>query len=134
VNAPLVTRNGVKQWEVPPFVVGHAERTANPGQKGNVVLLGHVESRNMGSVFRDLLRMAVDDEVWLYTEDAVYLYRVERVQIVAREQVDIVKSRGEPTVTLITCTGTWIPLVKDYDRRAVVVARLEAVRPLAEQT
>lgn len=127
VPAPLINRGGQTTWEVPPFVVGHAEGTAGAGAPGNAVLMGHITSRNLGNVFINLDKVQVGDMLAVFSGDRQFDYRVVEVKAVPRTDVSVVGPTERPTVTLITCTGTWLPLISDYSHRLVV--RAERVGP-----
>jgi LPXTG-site transpeptidase (sortase) family protein len=124
VPASLVDKNDGLTWEVPPFSVGHAQNTAGAGGKGNAVLLGHVSSRHLGNVFEKLHAVQVGDEVRVFSGEERSAYRVAEVRTVARTDTSVVQPTSTPTLTLITCTGTWLPLVADYAERVVVRAEL----------
>jgi LPXTG-site transpeptidase (sortase) family protein len=124
VPAALVVRDAGLTWEVPAFAAGHAERTAGAGARGNAVLVGHVTSPESGSVFRPLDRVAPDDRVRVYSGDAAFDYQVTDVRTVARTDVSVVAPAGGATLSLITCTGPWLPAVGDYAQRLVVRAEL----------
>ncbi len=127
VPAPLINRGGQLTWEVPPFVVGHAEGTAGAGAPGNAVLMGHITSRNLGNVFINLGKVQVGDMLAIFSGDRQFDYRVVEVKVVPRTDVSVVGPTDKPTVTLITCTGTWLPLISDYSHRLIV--RAERVGP-----
>lgn len=118
VEAPL--KNG--EWEVPKFVAGHLEGTANPGESGNVVLTGHVESISSGNVFARIGELAVGDYIFLYAGTGLIPYQVERKLIVKNDDLSVVRPTLTPVLSLITCTGIWNPLTRDYSERLVVVA------------
>ncbi|HEY8490014.1 MAG TPA: class F sortase, partial [Dehalococcoidia bacterium] len=125
--APLVEAGGVAQWQVPAFAAGHGEGTANPGEAGNAVLMGHVQSVDAGEVFRNLHQVAPGDEVVLVNERGErYVYRVVDVRTVTPGEVSIVAPTPDPTLTLVTCAGAWLPQRQDYSERLVVVAKLQA--------
>jgi len=124
VPAGLINRAGQVTWEVPPFVVGHAEGTAGAGAPGNAVLMGHITSRNLGNVFINLDKVQVGDMLAVFSGDRQFNYRVVEVKAVPRTDVSVVGPTDKPTVTLITCTGTWLPLISDYSHRLVVRAEL----------
>jgi LPXTG-site transpeptidase (sortase) family protein len=124
VPASLVDKSDGLTWEVPPFSVGHAQNTAGAGGDGNAVLVGHVSSRHLGNVFENLHRVQVGDEVQVFSGEQRSTYRVAEVRTVARTDTKVVQPTSTPTLTLITCTGTWLPLVADYTERVVVRAEL----------
>jgi LPXTG-site transpeptidase (sortase) family protein len=124
VMARLIDEGGRSTWEIPAFAVGHAEGTPGSGEPGNVVLLGHVESREAGNVFKELHRVREDDVVELWSGDRVSSYRVISVRNVRRDDPSVLQSTGEPSVTLITCGGWWNPFLRDYSERLVVQGSL----------
>jgi LPXTG-site transpeptidase (sortase) family protein len=127
--ATLVERDGALTWEVPAFKVGHAEATAGAGEPGNAVLLGHVSSARSGDVFRTLDRARVGDSVQVSAPSGEFEYQVVSVTSVARGDRSALAPTSRATVSLITCTGVWLPLMWDYSERLVVRAELTAERP-----
>jgi sortase A len=128
VPVGLVNQGGAITWDVPPFKVGHAEDTAGAGNDGNAVLVGHVTSRSLGNVFEHLREVAVGEMVQVFSNDQRFDYRVVDVRTVSRSDVSVVQPTDTPSVTLITCTGVWLPLVNDYSQREVVRAELASPR------
>lgn len=126
VPARMVESGDALTWEVPKFRAGHAERTAGAGDLGNAVLLGHVSSRTSGNVFADLEEARVGDEIQVESPDGVFVYHVTETMVVDREDTTLLKSTPTPTLTLVTCTGIWNPLIWEYEQRFVVRAELRA--------
>jgi sortase A len=120
VEAPIVDG----EWTVPKFVAGHLVGTAEPLQGGNVVLSGHVESISSGNVFANLEQMKPGDKIMVYTTDRIVTYAVHKTLVVKNDDMSVVQPQGRETLTLITCSGNWLPLKNDYDQRFVVVANL----------
>lgn len=118
VESPIV--HG--EWQVPKFAAGHLVGTAEPLQGGNVALSGHVESISSGNVFAHIGQLHEGAIVRLYTRTAVVVYRVARVEAVSRDDVGVLAPVGHETLTLITCTGTWLPLQRDFSQRTIVIA------------
>jgi LPXTG-site transpeptidase (sortase) family protein len=118
VESPLV--NG--QWLVPKFVAGHLQGTAQPLQGSNIVLSGHVQSISSGNVFARIDELKPGDLIRLYTNDTVVSYTVTKVASVPNDDLAVVQPTAKEQVTLITCTGEWLPLQHDYSERTVVVA------------
>lgn len=123
-SAELVERDGGMTWEVPAFRAGHAEATAGAGDPGNAVLLGHLASRGAGDVFRDLNTARVGDLVRVSSGEDTFEYRVVAVRTVPRTDVSILGPTRTATLSLVTCAGTWLPLIRDYTQRLVVHAEL----------
>ena len=125
VPAPLVQKDDDSlTWDVPPFVAGHADGTAGAGEIGNAVLFGHVTSRSLGNVFLTLDKAKVDDEVQVFSGSRMFEYRVVEVHAVARDDVSVLDPTDSSSISLITCTGTWNPVIWDYMQRLVVRAEL----------
>ena len=124
VPAALVERDGVTTWDVPKFVAGHAEGSAGAGEPGNAVLIGHVTSLTLGHVFEDLDKIRSGDIVEIFSDTSRFEYRVTDVRDVQRTEVAVLDPTSAPTLTLITCTGQWLPTVHDYTQRVVVQAKL----------
>lgn len=124
VPSRLVEKEGGATWEVPAFKVGHAELTASAGRRGNAVLFGHVDSLNLGNVFKDLQRVRTGDDVEIWTSARLFTYRVTDVRSVTRTDVSVLAGTETPTVSLITCTGRWLPHLSDFSDRLVVRAEL----------
>jgi LPXTG-site transpeptidase (sortase) family protein len=125
VPAELVAVQRGLTWQVPAFKAGHAEGTAGAGQAGNAVLLGHVTSLHSGNVFQELDRVREGDVVRVFfgATDG-FTYRVVATTHVPRTDSDTVQPTTVPSVSLITCTGTWLPTIWDYTERLVVRAEL----------
>jgi sortase A len=124
VPAHLIDRAGGHTWEVPAYKIGHADGTAGAGAPGNAVLVGHVTSQSLGNVFHDLDRVRVGDAVQVYSGQQRFDYRVVDVRTVGRTDVSVVSPTPAPSITLMTCTGVWLPVVSDYAERLVVRAEL----------
>ncbi len=119
VEAPLESG----EWQVPKFVAGHLEGTANPGEIGNVALSGHVESIASGNVFSRLKELSVGDNVTLFSSAGSTSYTVTETKVVKNDDLSVIAPTREPFLTLITCTGAWNPLTRDYAERLIVVAK-----------
>lgn len=122
--APLVDHDGVKTWDVPRFVAGHAEGSVGAGQRGNAILIGHVTSLTLGNVFEHLNAVAPGDLVEIYGVEESYVYRATEVTDVARTDLDVLAQTPKATLTLITCSGAWLPTLHDYSQRLIVRAEL----------
>ncbi|MHB1131268.1 MAG: sortase domain-containing protein [Chloroflexota bacterium] len=119
---PFGVKNG--QYEVPKFYAGHYSASANPGQRGNGVYSGHVESFNGGNVFASLLGVRQGALVEVFTAKRQWNYRVTQVRTVPRTDLSVMEQTDDYRITLITCTGTWDYLAGEYSHRFVVVAQL----------
>jgi sortase A len=145
LQAPIVvaksidyTYNGqpATTWQVPDwFAAGWHETSAPPGEPGNTVLNGH---RNIyGSVFRDLGRLEIGDEIIVYADETDYHYRVVHQELV-REAGQSLEVRAQnarlllPTsdrrLTLVTCA----PLTQSTHRLIIVALPLQMAPPSSD--
>lgn len=124
VPSRFIQKEGGATWEVPAFKVGHAELTASAGQRGNAVLFGHVDSLNLGNVFKDLQQVRSGDDVEIWTSARLFTYRVTDIRSVMRTDVSVLATTDTAAVSVITCTGRWLPHLNDFSDRLVVRAEL----------
>lgn len=115
VDAPVVQGDG---WEQLKKGVGQHLGTADPGERGNLVLSAHNDI--FGEIFRDLDRLVPGDLVIVHTHRQAYTYVVVDTQIVQPTAVEVMAPTPKATTTLISC----YPYLKD-NLRIVVVARLQ---------
>jgi len=115
VDAPIVQGDG---WEQLKKGVGQHIGSANPGEKGNIVLSAHNDI--FGEIFRDLDRLKPGDEINIYTNQRAYTYVVSESDVVEPTQVDIMDNTSQPTLTLISC----YPYLVD-DQRIAIKSRLQ---------
>jgi sortase A len=104
-------------WEQLKKGVAQHLGTANPGEKGNMVLSGHNDT--YGEVFRYLDRLKPGDQVIVFTITQKYIYIVEGWTLVNPDQVEVMDPTRDETLTLISC----YPYLVDT-QRIVVKARL----------
>jgi LPXTG-site transpeptidase (sortase) family protein len=124
VQAELVERDGQRTWEVPKFVAGHAEGTSGPGEPGNAIIIGHVTSLTLGNVFEHLDGVQRGALIHVFSETTRFDYRVVDIRDVSRADVSVLDPEQKPTLSLITCSGLWLPTIWDYTQRLVVRAEL----------
>jgi sortase A len=105
-------------WEQLKLGVGHHLHTANPGERGNMVLSAHDDI--YGEIFRRLSDLELRDEVTIYADEQPYRYIVTAKQIVEPTEVNVMAPTTKPVVTLITC----YPYMVDT-HRIVVIAELQ---------
>lgn len=122
---------GVKsgEFEVPAWDIGHHEGSADPGEPGNAVFNGHLQTIDAGRVFARLDELEPGDAVYVYTARYRLDWTVESATALPTSDQSFIRSTGDVRLTLYTCTGTWNPLTRDYDHRQVVVARLVSASP-----
>ncbi len=114
VDAQIVSGDS---WDQLKKGVGHHIGSANPGERGNLVLSAHNDV--FGEIFRHLDQLKSGDEVIIYSGSQRYRYLVNEWRLVAPTQVDVMTPTNEPTVTLVSC----YPYLID-NQRIVVFAQL----------
>ncbi len=112
--APVVQGDG---WEQLKRGVGQHIGSANPGERGNLVLSAHNDI--YGERFRYLDRLNPGDDLIVTTATREYLYRVTSISIVEPTDVSVMESTERRTITLISC----YPYMVD-DQRIVVAGEL----------
>jgi sortase A len=98
VDAPVVQGDG---WEDLKSGVGQHIGTADPGQKGNLVLSAHNDV--FGQLFKDLDQLKEGDRVIVYTNQHQYVYTITGWEVVSPTQVDVMDNTQASTLTLISC-------------------------------
>jgi sortase A len=115
VDAPIVQGDS---WEQLKKGVGHHLGTANPGERGNMVLSAHNDV--YGEIFRYLEKVEPKDEILVYSGSRLFRYVVTQRRIIEPTEVGVMYPTSDPTATLITC----YPYLVD-NKRVVVIAELQ---------
>jgi sortase A len=115
IDAPVVQGDG---WEQLKKGVGQRVGSANPGEKGNLVLSAHNDI--FGEIFRFLDQLNPGDEVVVFTNQRVYVYVITRSRILEPTDISVMEATADPTITLISC----YPYLVD-DQRIVVEGQLK---------
>jgi len=98
-------------WADVPNAAAFHQTSAYPGHPGNTVLNGHRDI--LGSVFRNLNKLDVGDEIKVYVGDVEYPYYVTETLVVPEafasarqrdENARLISYMPEERLTLITCT------------------------------
>lgn len=97
-------RDGEWVYDIAEQVVGQYAGS-NPGEGSNVVLAGHVGTRDGrgGAVFKDLGQLDLGDTIEVYSESGRHDYVVTEVRFVSPSAVDVMEPTPEEQLTLITC-------------------------------
>ena len=98
VDAQIVVGDS---WDQLKKGVGYHIGSANPGERGNLVLSAHNDV--FGEIFRHLDQLQPGDEIIVYSGAQRYRYTVSEQRLVAPTQVDVMTPTNEPTVTLVSC-------------------------------
>lgn len=114
VDAPIVPGD---DWEQLKKGVGHHLGSANPGERGNMVLSAHNDI--FGEIFRDLDKVELEDEIIIYAGEVPFRYVVKAIRIVEPTDVSVMGPTSNAVATLITC----YPYMIDT-QRIVVIAEL----------
>lgn len=114
-----------KTWDMSGLTneIAHLGGTANPGEKSNMVLAGHVTLRNGAGPFLHLERLKPGDTAIVYAGEEAHTYRVVGQRYVSPDDVSVTHPTSGPALTLITCT-TWDAENREYSERVAVIARL----------
>ena len=112
-------------WET----VGWYQYGSRPGQSGNAVLAGHLDT-NTGApgIFWRLEELHPGDIILIETEEGeLLLFQIESLTSYPYEQAPLQEIFGPaetPQLSLITCSGNWSAQNQIYDHRLVVHAQL----------
>jgi sortase A len=113
------------------FGVGWYELGAKPGEIGNAVLAGHVDSKTGPAVFYDLKKLKPGDEVVVSDSNGKNLtFIVKELEIYPRNSAPLEKVFGQSLsnrsqLNLITCTGTFNSKERTHEERLVVYTELK---------
>jgi sortase A len=117
--------------------IGWFEPGVKPGERGNAVMAGHVDSRSGPSVFYDLKETEAGDEVQVTDENGRELtFEVTSVVQYDRREApiqEIFGSTDKRRLNLITCTGTFNQEYGTHDDRLVVYTELVEEEPETEE-
>lgn len=117
------------RWDV-SFIeheVGHLETTAGAGERGNMVLAGHVTLRSGGGPFLHLHKLQPGDIALVYAGRTRYEYCVVDKRQVSPDDLSVVRPSSEPILSLLTCSD-WDAENRTYRQRFVVTASLTSDR------
>jgi LPXTG-site transpeptidase (sortase) family protein len=115
-----------EQWEAPKtFAAGWQEGSANPGQAGNFVLIGH---HNIdGKVFGHLIDLKEGDVIAIFSGERLFGYYVSKVILLEEREASLtqrqenamwIRPTADERLTLVTC---WPP--ESNTHRLIIVAQ-----------
>lgn len=100
-----------------------------PGEKGNAVMDGHIDSKSGPAVFYRLNDLHVGDEVQVKDKAGhEYIFTVVRKEIYDFDKVpmkELFKPSSIPKLNLITCTGVFDHEHENYLQRTVIYSELK---------
>jgi sortase A len=115
VDAPVVQGDG---WEQLKKGIGQHIGSADPGNKGNLVVSAHNDV--FGQLFKDLDQLKPGDTVVVFTADRSFTYVVSGTRVVDPTEVSVMDATENASLTLISC----YPYLVD-NKRIVVTAVLK---------
>lgn len=98
VDAPIVQGDTFEQLKKG---VGQYIGSADPGERGNIVLSAHNDV--FGEIFRHLDQLQPGDEITVFSNLRSYTYIVEETLVVDPLFVEVVAPTTDATITLISC-------------------------------
>jgi hypothetical protein len=135
VHAPIEAAGVDERGEavVPPLTAPHQANWyklgASPGEAGNAVILGHVDSRKVGAaVFYDLGRLKAGTLVEVTRADGIVaVFKVDGVALYQKASFPVGTVYGPNAragLRLVTCGGTFDAKTHNYAGNTVVAATL----------
>ncbi|MCY4576390.1 MAG: sortase [Chloroflexi bacterium] len=133
IDLNIVWDGETTEWETADHAVGFHVGSATPGEIGNTVMSGHVNSpfAGEGSIFArldeiaPLLRRGEIVDIIVTAGGDVFLYRATDTTVVLPEDVDVFDYSDGPTLSLVTCAPA-----TTYSHRFIVNATLVGVSRL----
>ncbi len=131
VDAPVEVKgldgNGVMQAPDAPGVVAWYDFSAKPNGQGNAVFAGHLDYVGVGpAVFWRLAQLQSGDRIEVTEQNGrVFHYQVTSVRSYSAtiDATQVVASTDTPTITLITCGGSFNRKTQEYSQRIVVTGK-----------
>ncbi len=109
--------------DLPRFkAVGWYVGSGYPGFRGNVVLFGHLNGPF--ETFGRLDQLKPGDVATVEVPGGAFDYRVTTSSVVPEDRVEVLAPTPDAQLTLLTCSGTFFPVTRDYSDRLVVRAAL----------
>jgi len=114
-----------KTWDVSPltYEIAHLGGTANPGERNNMVLAGHVTLRIGAGPFLHVESLEPGDMAIVYAGEQAYTYRVVSKSYIGPTDVSVAYPTSDPILTLLSCTN-WDAQNRRYLERVAVIAEL----------
>jgi LPXTG-site transpeptidase (sortase) family protein len=108
-----------------PDLVGWYQNSAQPGERGTVLLAAHVDLKGVRGVFFRLVDLRKGDVVLVHGSDSIHRYRVESTRRVAKGALAAAKvfdAAGQDELVLVTCGGEFDRVARSYRDNVVVRA------------
>ena len=130
VTAPVITdeksyANDKVQVALRRGVVQYGSASADPGQIGNMVIVGHSSGQlwapgDYKFVFTLLEKLGINDRIFVDFKGKRYIYRVSATKVVPPTDLTVLRPTDEPVLTLITCT----PVGTSRDRLVITAKQI----------
>jgi len=99
-----------------------------PGERGNAVIDGHVDSPWAAAIFYNLKKLQLGDRIYLrdsHGQEKIFEVYATAIYPYNKAPLDyILGPSDQAQLNLITCTGIYDKATDNYDRRFVVYTRL----------
>ncbi|MFH8366856.1 class F sortase [Streptomyces sp. NPDC018031] len=136
VDAPFteLTLNSEGQLNAPPDddnnLVGWFREGASPGERGNAIVAGHVDTKTGPAVFWSLATLKAKEKVTITRADGIVAtFVVDDVATFDKDEFPDERVYGDTPdaqLRLITCGGTYDRQTQDYTANVVVFAHLDS--------
>ncbi len=132
IDAPIekvgLTKTG--EMDVPKNYdnAGWFEPGTKPGEQGNSVIAGHLDSKTDAAAFWNLKKVKAGEDIFVEDAEGVtHHFQVQRIETYDADSAPIEEIFGKTDgvhLNLITCGGTWNKSTGKYEERVVVYAEL----------
>lgn len=96
--------------------------TSNPESGGNTVVVGHRYNYKNLSIFYNLDKLKINDQVFVVYNGKIFVYKVAGNKIANANDQTVEANTKTPQLTLYTCTPFW-----SFEDRLVYTANLEEI-------
>jgi sortase (surface protein transpeptidase) len=125
-----LTQDGAMDVPKSYDTVGWYNLGVRPGQPGNAVMAGHLDSKTGPAIFWRLKELRPGDEITVVSDDGLERrFIVQRLENYRYDQAPLERIFGtssEFALNLITCGGSFDRRSQNYDQRLVVFTTLAA--------
>jgi len=108
--------------------VGWCDLGYKPGEEGNAVIAGHLDSPNGAAIFYRLGELRAGDVIEVQDDDGNWLEFEVQDKRVYKDATfpieEVFGQTGERRLNLITCSGVFNPSSRNYSERLVIYSEL----------
>jgi LPXTG-site transpeptidase (sortase) family protein len=116
------------EYQVPNWQVGHHVDSSYPGEPGNSIFNGHLETISAGRVFSRLNELQVGDMIYVHTASHQLDWVVQETRTVSGTDTSFILPTEDTQITLYTCAGKFNPLTRQYTHKLVLIGKIVATR------